>query len=172
MSENHLPLPNFSSPRRRRISVSFSPALAMQYTGSALVNRVETYRRMPHWNSHSRDIIENFRRFYTNSLLGQFSFDRTIGRSIQLIRGSYRQTRTSKLPLISSSAYRMTALSLVLPPAEDTGIGTTQRIWSQRSDWNNARRTSSSCWRNEGTSGSSTTARCCSRHWASISYIA
>ena len=25
---------------------------------------------MPHWNSHSRDIIENFRRFYTNSLLG------------------------------------------------------------------------------------------------------
>ncbi|KAI0054065.1 hypothetical protein FA95DRAFT_1480269 [Auriscalpium vulgare] len=43
--------------------------LALQYTGSALVNRVETYRRMPHWNSHSRDIIENFRRFYTNSLL-------------------------------------------------------------------------------------------------------
>lgn len=25
---------------------------------------------MPHWNSHSRDIIENLRRFYTNSLLG------------------------------------------------------------------------------------------------------
>ncbi|GLB44123.1 putative sacI homology domain containing protein [Lyophyllum shimeji] len=43
--------------------------LALQYTGSALVNRVETYRRMPHWNSHSRDIIENIRRFYTNSLL-------------------------------------------------------------------------------------------------------
>ena len=34
------------------------------------MNRVETYRRMPHWNSHSRDIIENIRRFYTNSLLG------------------------------------------------------------------------------------------------------
>ncbi|PPQ98648.1 hypothetical protein CVT24_004146 [Panaeolus cyanescens] len=43
--------------------------IALQYTGSALVNRVETYRRMPHWNSHSRDIIENIRRFYTNSLL-------------------------------------------------------------------------------------------------------
>lgn len=43
--------------------------LALQYTGSALVNRVETYRRMPHWNSHSRDIIENLRRFYANSLL-------------------------------------------------------------------------------------------------------
>ena len=25
---------------------------------------------MPHWNSHSRDIIENLRRFYANSLLG------------------------------------------------------------------------------------------------------
>ena len=46
-------------------------ALALQYTGSALVNRVETYRRMLHWNSHSRDIIENLRRFYTNSLLGE-----------------------------------------------------------------------------------------------------
>ncbi|KAJ2920989.1 hypothetical protein H1R20_g16104, partial [Candolleomyces eurysporus] len=43
--------------------------IALQYTGSALVNRVETYRRMPHWNSHSRDIIENVRRFYTNALL-------------------------------------------------------------------------------------------------------
>ena len=46
-------------------------AIALQYTGSALVNRVETYRGMPHWNSHSRDIIENIRRFYTNSLLGK-----------------------------------------------------------------------------------------------------
>ncbi|KAJ7595479.1 polyphosphoinositide phosphatase [Mycena floridula] len=44
-------------------------SIALQYTGSALVNRVETYRRMPHWNSHSRDIIENIRRFYANSLL-------------------------------------------------------------------------------------------------------
>lgn len=49
----------------------FFAGLALQYTGSALVNRVETYRRMPHWNSHSRDIIENLRRFYANSLLGE-----------------------------------------------------------------------------------------------------
>ncbi len=49
----------------------FIAGLALQYTGSALVNRVETYRRMPHWNSHSRDIIENLRRFYANSLLGE-----------------------------------------------------------------------------------------------------
>ncbi|KAG8819015.1 phosphatidylinositol-3,5-bisphosphate 5-phosphatase [Serendipita sp. 399] len=43
--------------------------IALQYTGSALVNRVETYRRMPHWNSHSRDIIENLKRFYVNQML-------------------------------------------------------------------------------------------------------
>ena len=35
---------------------------------------VETYRRMPHWNNHSRDIVENFRRFYANSLLGLTKF--------------------------------------------------------------------------------------------------
>lgn len=57
----------------------FFAGLALQYTGSALVNRVETYRRMPHWNSHSRDIIENLRRFYANSLLGEDgSFYRSI----------------------------------------------------------------------------------------------
>ncbi|CAG7855197.1 Polyphosphoinositide phosphatase; AltName: Full=Phosphatidylinositol 3,5-bisphosphate 5-phosphatase; AltName: Full=SAC domain-containing protein 3 [Serendipita indica DSM 11827] len=43
--------------------------IALQYTGSALVNRVEMYRRMPHWNSHSRDIIENLKRFYHNQML-------------------------------------------------------------------------------------------------------
>jgi phosphatidylinositol 3,5-bisphosphate 5-phosphatase len=45
------------------------PAIALQYTGSALVNRVERYRRMTHWDSHSRDIIENLKRFYVNQML-------------------------------------------------------------------------------------------------------
>ncbi|KAJ3865788.1 polyphosphoinositide phosphatase [Lentinula novae-zelandiae] len=74
--------------------------IALQYTGSALVNRVETYRRMPHWNSHSRDIIENIRRFYTNSLLDadkQAAINIFLGitndRPIALppVRGGYRQ---------------------------------------------------------------------------------
>ncbi|KIO33239.1 hypothetical protein M407DRAFT_65651 [Tulasnella calospora MUT 4182] len=43
--------------------------IALQYTGSALVNRVETYRRIPQWNAQSRDMIENIRRFYANSML-------------------------------------------------------------------------------------------------------
>lgn len=67
------------------------PALAMQYTGSALVNRVETYRRMPHWNSHSRDIIENFRRFYTNSLLGGLWYNVSTVRILTLISFRCRQ---------------------------------------------------------------------------------
>ncbi|KZT52574.1 hypothetical protein CALCODRAFT_502129 [Calocera cornea HHB12733] len=43
--------------------------IALQYTGSALVNRVDTYRRKLHWNSHSRNLIENIRRYYANSML-------------------------------------------------------------------------------------------------------
>ncbi|KIY73266.1 hypothetical protein CYLTODRAFT_342711 [Cylindrobasidium torrendii FP15055 ss-10] len=73
--------------------------IALQYTGSALVNRVETYRRMPHWNSHSRDIIENIRRFYTNSLLDadkQAAINLFLGVPSEpprypLVRGGYRQ---------------------------------------------------------------------------------
>lgn len=45
--------------------------IAFQYTGSALVNRVETYRRTKtrQWSSHSRDLLENVKRYYNNSLL-------------------------------------------------------------------------------------------------------
>ncbi|KIJ60428.1 hypothetical protein HYDPIDRAFT_98752 [Hydnomerulius pinastri MD-312] len=73
--------------------------IALQYTGSALVNRVETYRRMPHWNSHSRDIIENIRRFYTNSLLDadkQTAINLFLGvhdrhGQVPRLRGNYQQ---------------------------------------------------------------------------------
>ena len=33
--------------------ITLYAAIALQYAGGALVNRVESYRRMPHWNSHS-----------------------------------------------------------------------------------------------------------------------
>ncbi|GBE87131.1 Polyphosphoinositide phosphatase [Sparassis crispa] len=68
-------------------------SLALQYTGSALVNRVETYRRMPHWNSHSRDIIENLRRFYANSLL-----DADKQTSINLFLGVQSERMTPRPP--------------------------------------------------------------------------
>ena len=80
-------------------------ALALQYTGSALVNRVETYRRMPHWNSHSRDIIENLRRFYTNSLLGMY-YD-LVDVPLNLI---HPQMQTSRQQLIYFSTSTRTVL--------------------------------------------------------------
>ncbi|KAJ2156756.1 phosphatidylinositol-3,5-bisphosphate 5-phosphatase [Coemansia sp. RSA 552] len=43
--------------------------IALQYGGSHLVNTVQTYRRSTNWRSHSRDIVESLRRYYSNSLL-------------------------------------------------------------------------------------------------------
>ncbi|KAJ1893509.1 phosphatidylinositol-3,5-bisphosphate 5-phosphatase [Kickxella alabastrina] len=43
--------------------------IALQYGGSHLVNTVQTYRRNTNWRSHSRDIVESLRRYYSNSLL-------------------------------------------------------------------------------------------------------
>ncbi|KAI0244013.1 phosphatidylinositol-3,5-bisphosphate 5-phosphatase, partial [Massospora cicadina] len=44
--------------------------LALQYGGSNLVNTMATYRNInQNWTSHSRDIIEAIRRFYTNSFV-------------------------------------------------------------------------------------------------------
>ncbi|KAI1856251.1 hypothetical protein JX265_011763 [Neoarthrinium moseri] len=43
--------------------------IAMQYGGSQLVNTMETYRKINQWTSHSRDMIESFKRYYNNSFL-------------------------------------------------------------------------------------------------------
>jgi len=44
--------------------------IALQYGGSHLVNTMETYRKIGQWTSHSRDMIENLRRYYANSFVG------------------------------------------------------------------------------------------------------
>lgn len=41
--------------------------IALQYGGSQLVNTVDTYRKTTSWRNQSRDMIENLRRFYSNS---------------------------------------------------------------------------------------------------------
>lgn len=41
--------------------------IAIQYGGSQLVNTVETYRKINQWTSHSRDMVESFKRYYNNS---------------------------------------------------------------------------------------------------------
>jgi hypothetical protein len=47
---------------------------------------------MPHWNSHSRDIIENIRRFYTNSLLGNCMSPYTTSCALTIILDADKQT--------------------------------------------------------------------------------
>ncbi|KAL2709167.1 Polyphosphoinositide phosphatase [Kluyveromyces marxianus] len=43
--------------------------IALQYGGSHLVNTMETYRKVNQWSSHSRDMIESIKRFYSNSFV-------------------------------------------------------------------------------------------------------
>ncbi|KAI9681030.1 MAG: phosphatidylinositol-3,5-bisphosphate 5-phosphatase [Bathelium mastoideum] len=43
--------------------------IAIQYGGSHLVNTMATYRKIDHWQSHSRDMVESFKRYYHNSFL-------------------------------------------------------------------------------------------------------
>ncbi|KAG9290856.1 hypothetical protein G9A89_011005 [Geosiphon pyriformis] len=43
--------------------------IALQYGGSNLVNTLAAYQRINQWSSHSRDIIENIRRYYNNAFV-------------------------------------------------------------------------------------------------------
>ncbi|KAJ5239244.1 Polyphosphoinositide phosphatase [Penicillium chermesinum] len=43
--------------------------IAIQYGGSHLVNTMATYRKTNQWTSHSRDMVESFKRYYNNSFL-------------------------------------------------------------------------------------------------------
>ena len=43
--------------------------LASQYGGSHLVNTTDSYRKINNWQSHSRDMLENLKRYYHNSFL-------------------------------------------------------------------------------------------------------
>lgn len=43
--------------------------IAVQYGGSQLVNTMETYRKINQWTSHSRDMLESFKRYYNNSFM-------------------------------------------------------------------------------------------------------
>lgn len=44
-------------------------SIAVQYGGSHLVNTMSTYRKINQWTSHSRDMVETFKRFYNNSFM-------------------------------------------------------------------------------------------------------
>ncbi|KAI8812473.1 polyphosphoinositide phosphatase [Cladochytrium replicatum] len=65
--------------------------IALQYGGSHLVNTMETYRKIsPSWTSHSRDMIESIRRFYSNAFSDAEKQD-----AINLFLGNYIPTETT-----------------------------------------------------------------------------
>ncbi|KAL9124287.1 MAG: hypothetical protein Q9217_006373, partial [Psora testacea] len=59
--------------------------IAIQYGGSHLVNTMETYRKINQWSSHSRDMVESFKRYYNNSFL-----DKQRQEAYNLFLGNYR----------------------------------------------------------------------------------
>ncbi|KAG7892079.1 hypothetical protein KL905_003589 [Ogataea polymorpha] len=58
--------------------------IALQYGGSHLVNTLQTYRKINQWTSHSRDMIESVKRFYSNSFV-----DAQRQEAINLFLGNY-----------------------------------------------------------------------------------
>ena len=58
--------------------------IALQYGGSHLVNTLQTYRKINQWTSHSRDMIESVKRFYSNSFMDAQRQD-----AINLFLGNY-----------------------------------------------------------------------------------
>ena len=52
-----------------RMFHSHGDTIAIQYGGSHLVNTMSTYRKINEWRSHSRDMVESFKRYYHNSFL-------------------------------------------------------------------------------------------------------
>lgn len=59
--------------------------IAIQYGGSHLVNTMETYRKINQWTSHSRDMVESFKRYYNNSFL-----DKQRQEAYNLFLGNYK----------------------------------------------------------------------------------
>ena len=59
--------------------------IAVQYGGSHLVNTMETYRKINQWTSHSRDMVESFKRYYNNSFL-----DKQRQEAYNLFLGNYK----------------------------------------------------------------------------------
>ncbi|CCE66312.1 hypothetical protein TPHA_0P01540 [Tetrapisispora phaffii CBS 4417] len=64
--------------------------IALQYGGSHLVNTMETYRKINQWRSHSRDMIESIKRFYSNSFV-----DAQRQEAINLFLGHYVKNKSS-----------------------------------------------------------------------------
>lgn len=67
--------------------------IALQYGGSQLAHTMETYRKISRWTSHSRDMIESIKRYYSNSFTDSEKQD-----AMNLFLGLYTP-RAGNLPL-------------------------------------------------------------------------
>lgn len=82
--------------------------IALQYGGSHLVNTMETYRKINQWSSHSRDLIESIRRFYSNSFIDSQRQD-----AINLFLGNFKwEEGKPRLWDLSSDYYLHNNLSI------------------------------------------------------------
>ena len=96
--------------RNREVTPRFGTDLkmvALQYGGSHLVNTMETYRKISPWTSHSRDMIETIRRYYSNSFT-----DKEKQESMDLFLGVYRCEALDK-----------------------NGVGEKKPLWEMENDW-------------------------------------
>lgn len=74
--------------------------IAVQYGGSHLVNTMATYRKINHWQSQSRDMVESFKRYYHNSFL-----DSQRQEAYNLFLGSYKWAQGQPMLWDLSSDY-------------------------------------------------------------------
>ncbi|KAJ3324973.1 phosphatidylinositol-3,5-bisphosphate 5-phosphatase [Boothiomyces sp. JEL0866] len=88
--------------------------IALQYGGSHLVNTMETYRKISAWTSHSRDVIESIRRYYSNSFADAEKQD-----AMNLFLGNYQvQKEAVDLWDLPTDYYLHNAHPRNLPPVK------------------------------------------------------
>lgn len=88
--------------------------IALQYGGSHLVNTMETYRKISAWTSHSRDVIESIRRYYSNSFADAEKQD-----AMNLFLGNFQvQKETVDLWDLPTDYYLHNAHPRNLPPVK------------------------------------------------------
>lgn len=91
--------------------------IALQYGGSALAHTTDTYRKINHWSSHSRDMLEGIRRYYANSFADaekQASIDLFLGQEpsesrAMLHEHAGQEERTMRLTTYIDAAEHMNA---------------------------------------------------------------
>ncbi|KAI8589540.1 polyphosphoinositide phosphatase Fig4 [Geranomyces variabilis] len=95
--------------------------IALQYGGSHLVNTMETYRKISPWTSHSRDMIESIRRYYSNSFTDAEKQD-----AINLFLGYFTP---------SASTVAAGALSPSSSSAASASAGNAIALWELANDY-------------------------------------